>query len=462
MIRIILFFSIISLSFQYSNLLANDTTQPNQSLPAGSVLFHGGKFEYINLPNERNGFPLVHEFLDGRTEANAIVVYVPTSGPADPTNKKESFHLNQKYGLTPWHSTEVDDEKLFRFRVQLKHTGSISRYYRIAVRTKDGTYKLIGGSTSNSNGGAFSDVYFDRKAILRFNNDLPQLSTADEVNGFSTVYCFSSVLQYDPNEHLGQNVVPTSDNQKNGLFFKLHFNSNAETKEGYAPVITSIDRGDGEVTIHYDLGSKITTPFSDALYKVVIFNFGSDHQNSDITHYNYKHIYELDPRPAMTQFYIKFRKASVRVDRLQNNTEQHFAVAFINKHQFVTFASFSMAQTPTTIATFLNDSKCLLLSSGIPPQDKFIKTLRKFRDSILAKSYLGRKLIAFYYKLSHFVAPFIEEKEWLQKGLFYPFMVLSFFYSHHLLLILLGVFLWILWITKKDAYIQSLRSFRAS
>lgn len=79
-----------------------------------------------------------------------------------------------------------------------------------------------------------------------------------------------------------------------------------------------------------------------------------------------------------------------------------------------------VAKHPDVIKSFITNAKkkrtrCFIATSAFEVPTSFeVQFLRIYRDQVLKQSYLGRKFVFFYYKISPAIARFLDSQTWLK------------------------------------------------
>ena len=102
------------------------------------------------------------------------------------------------------------------------------------------------------------------------------------------------------------------------------------------------------------------------------------------------------------------------VTDLVNGQAYNFSVLFIDNYNFTTKLSPTASATPQLIEELLKKEACFLLTAGFGEEHFIIDYFRNFRDTILAKTYLGRAFINVYYELAPKYALIIYQHEGLR------------------------------------------------
>ncbi len=85
------------------------------------------------------------------------------------------------------------------------------------------------------------------------------------------------------------------------------------------------------------------------------------------------------------------------INNLTNDQTYKISLGFEDKFHFATKLSTSSAGTPTQIEELLKKQACYILTAGFGEEHYVTNYFRDYRDHVLANSWLGRKLIRFYY-----------------------------------------------------------------
>lgn len=85
------------------------------------------------------------------------------------------------------------------------------------------------------------------------------------------------------------------------------------------------------------------------------------------------------------------------INELTNNVTYDFSVLLVDKYTYATKLSTVFSGTPTAIEELLKKQACYILTAGFGEEHFVTNYFRDYRDSVLAHSWLGKKLIRLYY-----------------------------------------------------------------
>ncbi|MFA6235998.1 MAG: CFI-box-CTERM domain-containing protein [Bacteriovorax sp.] len=143
------------------------------------------------------------------------------------------------------------------------------------------------------------------------------------------------------------------------------------------------------------------------------------------------------------------------LNELVNNTDYNIAIAFLDKFQFATTFSASKRGTPLEIQELLKKEACFLLTAGFGEEHYVITYFRKYRDQVLADSWLGRKFIKVYYRAAPHYAEIIYRSEALRWGIRAAAYILYFFFNYYWLVLFIGASCYYLNIRKNKLLLQN-------
>ncbi|MBL6988246.1 MAG: hypothetical protein ISR65_00625 [Bacteriovoracaceae bacterium] len=353
-----------------------------------------------------NTINLVTNEASGADSSNPIKVYVPLITDTNDTNQLDYSILNDN--ALPRNTTGT-----ISLNLEVNNDTDTTYYLYAAVKSdKDGeeqNYKILTNpKTIDTNN------FYDQEITLEFNidricaTDIPE-NACDITNPGSSSFSnsvrifYSTVDTYDTSADDDDIVETELAKVSAGLFYTFYF-SDKPPDSG----ITSfeLEMGDKRITAIYD-GEDI-----DDYYNSVIFKLA---RSTDVpANLTYQALLDADPnggalylQGSEVKFYDEHPSGEFDITGLENGNTYRFAMAFVNNYLFATTFSQSDSANTEEIEAFLKKHACYLISAGYQKEHYVLDYFRKFRDNVLLKYSLGRKLVNWYYQTAPLYAPYI-------------------------------------------------------
>ena len=190
------------------------------------------------------------------------------------------------------------------------------------------------------------------------------------------------------------------ETSEDGLFLRLDV-SNSIPQNAFT--LTRVDTGDERLFLSVTGGEDITQ-MGDDFYKVNAFSFSDSTERSSANPSEGTFLLSYDGIEVIdTGEYI--------VNDLENAQSYNLAISKVNKFLFSSALSNSKIGTPEKVDVFIEKSSCYLLSAGFSRDHYILDYYRNFRDSILLKSSLGRKIVDYYYLFAPRFTPYIIKSQ---------------------------------------------------
>lgn len=338
---------------------------------------------------------------DGSSESAPAKVYVPMNSPS-----ATAANYLLAAGVTDLFSPS---QSAYTISFPLYLNSTASDYYLYAS-VKDGTngYKLaFKHGTGPYNSVTNSSVTFplNIKELCDQLSDCSNFTTTGNTEKAYMVYFFFSTTT-PASFALGTVTDPAT--YTGGIFFEVNMSNRIYTSSQIAPSISKIRPGDGRLIVEYTSTGSILKPKA-----VRIFNFGETSPGGAV-----------DLQPAQTSYtaggtlvtteYAYAASGEVTVNNLPNSKTANLSVVFEDLYKFGTVVSSDSAGSPMAIQELLKKEGCFLLTAGFGEDHYVISYFRHFRDAVLAKSFLGRAFINFYYETAPKYALLIYKHETLR------------------------------------------------
>lgn len=400
-------------------------------------------------------YSMITEGTGGATVTEAIKVYIPIeNGHGTPANKyyihgsSNIPHFDTGFGTT--------------FTSRIRHTVTVNNagntnavYVYAAVIDKDDSsnMEVFSGShyatVSSSSSGVLGTISANTNSSITFDLYLNNLcyAVADSSNYNCTNLDDNSttetelevdVLIFVTNSTINRfTQTSVSTYEASGTYYTYKLSNQTTTLANSEVSLSALKKGDGRVTAVYS-GPTITEP-----YDVI----GFQHSSGSISAYT--------PINNATGSIVSDNNGtdtdgSVLIKGLNNGTTYNMSVAFVNKWQFASPLSPSLAQTPESIETFLEKQSCYIISAGFQEEHPVLDYFRSFRDSVLLQNSFGRKFVEFYYKTAPKYAPYIYKSDLLSLLVRFLAKLIYFIMNHYLLVF--GMLLLILLIPIKRLF----------
>ncbi len=359
---------------------------------------------------------------DGTSESAPAKIYVPMEGTSA---GNADYFLDS--GVTSLYSPSA----VYPINLPLYLNTTSSDFYLYAS-IKDGSngYKLAvkhGSGPFNGTTNSNTNFPFTIKAICDQLTDCSNFTTTNGTEKSYLLYIFFSTAT--PNS-LALGTVTDPASYTGGMYFEVNMSNRIYTAAQVTPVISNIRQGDARLILEYTSNGSILKPKA-----VRVFKHGpsSPAGGSPIRSY--------DGNGSLTSTEYPFASAGqVTVSGLTNDVDYDFSVLFVDLYKFGTVVSQIKTQRPMAIQELLKKEGCFLLTAGFGEDHYVISYFRHFRDAVLAKSYLGKAFISFYYESAPKYALLIYKHETLRamiRGMAYT---LYFIFNNISLILLSSLF----------------------
>ena len=371
---------------------------------------------------------------DGTAEASPAKVYVPMDGPLAGAADEAKYFIDKNAG-TLFDVTSTSQKINFPLYVNAL-TVTNPFYIYVALKDNSNNYKIVTFSSSTYNGTTNLDVTFPvsvKEFCDQSGVDCSSFTSTSGTEKTFTAYFFlnDTVPTSLP---VGTTITPSSAGYNNGIYFQLNMSNKVYTKNQVTLDITKTRPGDKRLILEYSGSAGITNPKA-----VRVISFGSTNPGSAI-----------DDEPIVTALnagggltsteYPYSTSGQLTVTNLENGVETFLSVVMVNLYNIATVVSPAGSETPLEIQELLKKEGCFLLTAGFGEDHYVISYFRHFRDAVLAKSYLGKAFISFYYESAPKYALLIYKHETLRamiRGMAYT---LYFIFNNISLILLSSLF----------------------
>ena len=367
---------------------------------------------------------------DATAETAPALVYVPVQGSAV-ADQADYFLLKGSNSAPNYLFDTTDVTHVIHFPLYL-NVSTTDKYLYAAV--KDGsTYKLVrayGTVLNNITNGSYSfpvspKLICDQQTTTTCASLAPTYSGSYERDDILMYFFLSTVS----NLAVGSAVDVATNT--GGIYFKVGMSNRI-----YPTLVTTVNKvrpGDRRAILEYTATEAILKP--DHLR---VFDTGAS--SSAIAP-----IGQLTGT-LLAKEYEYIQNSEVTVTDLVNSQSYNLGVMFVDKYNFTTQVSATLAVQPQEIQELLKKNACYLLTAGFGEDHFVIEYFRSFRDTILAKSYFGRAFISVYYETAPKYALMIYHNEAIRaviRGLAYTlYFIFNFYYLFIAGLAIIGTALW--------------------
>ena len=339
--------------------------------------------------------PLMTEFNDGKSEENAIQVYVPMG-----TESNKNFFIGP---LLPQTLSSVTATGSLEFHLSIDVEGEEELYLHTLLKSATGEVEVFPPSVPLS---ADRDSY---KVAVSLNQlcSGPLDCTPFHESSVMRDRDVSILFLLSDTEHLPNGLNEADYEVK--LWYKATVSNRIETDREI--LLKNIFKGDKRLFLDYE-GFDFAS--MDSVYAYVIENPSSHCAIGDAEGsipYSERHSkgYLVDLERMETEH------SAAPLKGLENGHCHAVRVGFVNKFGFASKFSRRLTSTPERIEVLLDKQACFLLTAGWGREHPVVDFFRHFRDKVLRIFPMGRFLIDIYGQISPRLAPFILKDEALAK-----------------------------------------------
>lgn len=301
------------------------------------------------------------------------------------------------------------------------NVGSTAKYLYTAVRiTTSGTSYYV---VSKSSG---TTPTYSNLTNSQVNSLLSPMDLCKAVNSNGGTVCNSSTGDLRPNstneiapfkpmvyfflsdESLsidgGTPIDPTASAYSGGVFFETQMTNRVYDSTELETSISKVQLGDKRLIVTY---SSSATMDASIFKKVVAFNRAADSTTNDT----------LDKLGLGKMFSNELstpQSGSFTLNGLTNDVTYILSVALEDNFLFLTTMSPTVSGTPLEIQELLKKQACFILTAGFGEEHYITNYFRHYRDTVLFHSWLGKKLIKYYYHSAPKYALIIYQSESLR------------------------------------------------
>jgi len=333
---------------------------------------------------------------DATSEGAPATVYLPMKNNPSVDN----YLLSSREGALAMVS--ATDTTPINFHLDLSISGA-SKYLVASVKVNGAYY--VADRTALIGTGTYSNYLYAVSPYDLCSTFVPAGSTSpcNDAANFSTtmnVYFFVTATTYAK----GDPISAGSDT--GGVYYTLKMSNIPPTT---TTITTSNVRiGDRRLNVNYSASSTIQN-FS----KIKIFKHqglpGGTAENAPIGD-----TVKLVGSLLTNDFTGDANSGELTINELTNGTPYYLSVFFVNKYNFTTPVSLYFQGTPVQIEELLKKQACYILTAGFGEEHYVTNYFRDYRDHVLAQSWLGKKLIRFYYGTAPKVALTIYQHDSLR------------------------------------------------
>lgn len=367
---------------------------------------------------------------DATDETKPALVYVPVQSGV--TNQADYFLLKGSNSAPNYLFDATDVTHVIHFPLYL-NVSTTDKYLYAAV--KDGSdYKLVrayGTVLNNITNGSYRFPVSPQEICLRVTtpkscaNLNPSYDGSEELDSLLMYFFLSTQSSLT----IGDTVDMTT--HTGGIYFKVGMSNRI-----YPTLVTTVNKvrpGDRRAILEYTASTTILKP--DHLR---VFDTGASAS-------------VMAPIGQLTgtllaKEYSYIQNSEVTVTDLANSQSYNLGVMFVDKYNFTTQVSATQAVQPQEIQELLKKNACYFLTAGFGEDHFVIEYFRSFRDTVLAKNYLGRVFINVYYETAPKYALMIYHNEAIRaviRGLAYTlYFIFNFYYLFIAGLAIIGTALW--------------------
>jgi len=359
---------------------------------------------------------------DATAETAPATVYLPM--------KNTSIADQDKYLVTSRSGSLTlasgTDTTPINFRLDLSITGS-SKYLVAAVKVNGAYY--VADRTALINTGTYTNYLYTVSPYDFCSTFVPAGSTSpcnDGANFTTTMntYFFVTATTYAK----GDPISAGSDT--GGVYYVLKMSNIPPTTT--TMTLSNVRIGDRRLIVNYSASSTIQN-----FTKIKIFK----HDAAPAPAADNKPVGDtvnLVGSIMTTDFSGDPNSGELTINELENSTQYYLSLFLVNKYNFTTPVSPFVQGTPVAIEELLKKQACYILTAGFGEEHYVTNYFRDYRDHVLANSWLGRKLIRFYYGTAPKVALTIYQHDSLRMAIRGFAYAVYFLFKFGLLLLLVS------------------------
>ena len=363
---------------------------------------------------------------DATDELGSAKVYVPITNAVADHDKyfsRYSSTLNALFDTT-------NASHVVNFPLTVVPSGTRYLYAAAKSPTQSG-YKVIQKYTSviSSN----QDVSFplSPKVICApYANECTLLAPTVTSNSSPVIFKIYFFVSAISNLAIGDILDPIVST--GGIYFDVGMSNRIYTSSEIEVFIIDSKKGDGRAIL------TINSTNSMANFKnVLVFKHTSPPPTPNLP------IGDYTDGALINRDFSSSQSGELVVNELVNNEDAILSVAFQDNYGFATVLSEYALITPTSIQELLKKQACFLLTAGFGEEHYVINFFRKYRDQVLAHTFLGKKFIEIYYREAPHYALIIYQNNnmrWGVRAIAYLFYFFFNYYWTVLLLMLSGYF----------------------
>ncbi|MGZ3787786.1 MAG: CFI-box-CTERM domain-containing protein [Bacteriovorax sp.] len=202
-------------------------------------------------------------------------------------------------------------------------------------------------------------------------------------------------------------IDPANANYSGGVYFESQMSNRISDSTAIIVSLDTLRKGDGRLIGTFSANSTADT----ALFNGVIVYGYNDTTTPIATN---DAIGAARAGSIMSNNISTQQSGEFTLSGLTNSRPYKISIAFQDKFLFATTLSTSLAGTPTQIQELLKKQACYILTAGFGEEHYVTNYFRSYRDRVLAKNWLGRKFIKFYYGTAPHYAAIIYKSESLR------------------------------------------------
>ncbi len=359
---------------------------------------------------------------DGSSDAAPAKIYIPMDGPNSGVTDEVNYFTGK--GVTSLFTAA--SASTINFPLYLNSTAS-DYYLYIAIKDVSNNYKIaaIYGSPFNSVTNVNQTFSVSTAAMCTQTTDCTNFALATGTEKTYLAYFFLTTT-LPAGLPIGTTVTPSS--YAGGMYFEINMSNRIYTSSQVIPSITEIRPGDRRVIIKYSSTASILKPKA-----IRVYNHGGT--AAAVTANQPIQSYYSSGGDLNAEEFTYVDSGEVTLTGLANDVSAYYSVLAVDVYKFGTVLSDDLVGSPKTIEELLKANQCFLLTAGFGEEHFVISYFRHFRDTVLAKSFLGREFIHFYYELAPKYALLMYKNETLRamvRGVGYT---LYFIFNYYLLIL---------------------------
>lgn len=332
---------------------------------------------------------------DATSEGAPATLYLPIAN----TGSSE-YLLNSREGAAPLVSAA--DTTPVNFPLVLTITGS-DKYLTAAVKVNSNYYvadRTTLLSTRTDSQYTYSVSPNDFCTTFALAGSTNPCSDTSTFTSTMSVYFFVTTTAYAK----GDQINTTSDT--GGVYFSLKLSNRFSSDIIVTP--SNVRKGDKRVILNYSASATLSN-FS----KIKVFQHSSLPLSDNLPVGNAGNFGSV----LTKDFAGDATSGELTINELVNNTTYDFSVLLVDKYNYATKLSTAFSGTPTAIEELLKKQACYVLTAGFGEEHFVTNYFRDYRDSVLAHSWLGKKLIRLYYGTAPKFALYIYQHDTLRAAI---------------------------------------------